>query len=47
MLRDAAKPPTMDSTKISGARMVNGIRSIQTNSGMNARLMNSAAMFEM
>ena len=46
MLREAAKPPTIDSTKISGARIVNGILSIQMNKGMKARLIKSAAIFE-
>ena len=47
MLRDAAKPPTIDNTKISGARMVKGMRSIHTNNGINARLIKTAAKLEM
>jgi hypothetical protein len=47
MSRVAAKPPAMDSTKIIGARIVNGIRSIQMKTGMKARLIRTAATFEM
>ena len=46
MSRVAAYPPTTDRTKIIGARMVNGIRSIQMKSGMKLRLISSAKKFE-
>ncbi len=47
MSRVAAYPPAMESTKIIGARIVKGMRSIQMKTGMKARLITSAAMFEM
>ena len=45
-LKKQVQSSTSDNTKINGARIVNGMRSIHKNTGINAKLINTATTLE-